>query len=86
MNITLENAVRLRELWESMVESFDKFRGICQDSMTKEEYRQFKYRTLGHIEPCLTEETEWFTEYDSRDSLEKIVTRAEEEQSEEEEE
>ena len=76
MNITSESAERLQELVQIMQESLDEFKHICKTAMTSSEYQQFKYRTLGHIEPALFEDSEWVTSYSSIDSLEKVANNA----------
>ena len=73
MNITKEKVERLQKLQEQIHEDLDEFKQICLDSMNCNKYNQFKYRTLGHIEPAVSEDTEWFTKYSSIDSLEKVV-------------
>lgn len=76
MNIDKENADRLQEIVQEMSKLLGEFKSICKDKMTREEYNLFKYRTLGHIEPALLEESEWVTQYSSIDSLEEIARKA----------
>jgi hypothetical protein len=76
MNVTQEQANRLVELREEIQERLGEFKQICRETMHKSEYDQFKYRTLGHIEPVVSEETEWVTRYSSTDSLESVAANA----------
>lgn len=76
MNLDAETADRLVEIARKMSELLGEFKEICRDNMERNEYEQFKYRTLGHLEPALNEETEWYTRYSSIDSLEKVAQEA----------
>jgi hypothetical protein len=78
MNINKEDAERLGEIVKEINERLDEFKHICRTSMSANEYQQFKYRTLGHIEPAVMKETEWITRYSSIDSLEQIAENASE--------
>jgi hypothetical protein len=75
MKITPENAARLKELVGEMIERLDEFKSIVKKAMPRYEYQQFKYRTLGNLEPGLIEESEWITSYSSI-SLEKVAENA----------
>ena len=86
MNIDKETASRLQEITGDMSNLLDEFKSICRRAMTSEEYRLFKYRTLGHIEPGLLENSEWVTTYSSIDSLEEVANKAADQSFEEEEE
>ena len=79
MNIDLENAQRLNELVGEIAERMDEFKQICRTAMSSNEYQQFKYRTLGHLEPGLLNDSEWITSYSAIDSLEKVAENALEE-------
>jgi hypothetical protein len=79
MNLNTEKAERLVEIASEMSELLSEFKRICRENMHSSEYDQFKYRTLGHLEPALNEETEWYTRYSSIDSLEKVAQNAVEE-------
>ena len=74
--MTTETADRMVEIVGEMTDLLSEFKQICRESMTRREYEQFKYRTLGHIEPALMEDTEWYTRYSSIDSLEKVAKNA----------
>lgn len=76
MNITAEKAKRLVEIAQEMASLLDEFKRICRNSMTSNEYEQFKYRCLGNLEPGLIEDSEWFIKYSSIDSLESIANNA----------
>ena len=76
MKINQENAKRLKEIAESLIEQLDEFKHICRNSMSSSEYQQFKYRCLGNLEPGLREDSEWVTRYSSIDSLEKVADNA----------
>jgi len=88
MDISSENAERLEEIQQEMLELLNEFKGICKTAMSRNEYEMFRYRTLAHIEPGLTFDSPWVTTYSSIDPLEKIVENAKDsaEDSEEEEE
>lgn len=66
-------AERLQEIVAEMTELLNEFKQICRQNMEPNQYQDFKYRTLGHIEPALMEETEWVTTYSSIESLEKVA-------------
>ena len=72
-NIDQETADRAQEVFAQLCENFNELRKIMRQSMTHEEYQNFKYRCLSHAEPALFEETEWVTRYSSITSLEKYV-------------
>ena len=76
MNISKEQAERLVELSRVILENLNEFKSICRETMERQEYEQFKYRTLGHIEPVVSEDHEWVTTYSSIDSLEKVAESA----------
>ncbi len=76
MNLDTEKAERLVEIVSEMSELLSEFKRICRENMHRSEYDQFKYRTLGHLEPALNEDTEWYTRYSSIDSLEKVAQEA----------
>jgi hypothetical protein len=76
MNVTQKQADRLVELHQEIQERLDEFKQICRKVMPPREYDQFKYRTLGHIEPVVSEGTEWVTRYSSLDSLQEIAANA----------
>lgn len=76
MNIDSSDARRAETIVDEILELVQEFKKIAKGAMSASEYEQFRYRTLGHLEPALTTETEWFTSrYDSRDPLSKIVER-----------
>jgi hypothetical protein len=79
MKISKDNAERLRQIALDMVELLSEFKQIARSSMSSHEYEQFKYRTLGHLEPGLIEDSEWVTSYSAIDSLEKVAENAGEE-------
>jgi len=76
MNISTEDAGRLNEIAEEMATLLGEFKDICRHSMSSNEYQQFKYRTLGHLEPGISDDHEWMTEYSSIDSLVKVAENA----------
>lgn len=76
MNISSDDARRLQQIQSEMVELLNEFKDICRSAMTPNEYQQFRYTTLGHLEPSLMDETEWVTTYSSIKSLEKIALDA----------
>ena len=84
--ISTEDAERLKEIAEEIAQLLNEFKGICRSCMSKSAYDQFKYRTLGHIEPTVSEDHEWMTSYSSIDSLEKVANNLEEIASDEDEE
>lgn len=71
--ITAEEAERLQEIAREVAELVDEFKGICRRCMSGPDYEHFKYRTLGHLEPAITEEHEWATRYSSIDPLETVA-------------
>ena len=73
MTITQAQADELKEIVEQMKEGLENFKAICRRTMSASEYQMFKYRTLGHLEPGLVEDSEWVTTYSSIDSLEKVA-------------
>ena len=76
MKISNENAERLGEIATEMAVLLDEYKNICRRAMEPQEYQQFKYRTLGHIEPVLNDDSEWVTKYSSLDSLAKVAAGA----------
>ncbi len=76
MNISSDQAERLTELHREIHDRVEEFKQICRETMETREYQQFKYRTLGHLEPGVSEDTEWVTKYSSIDSLEKVAEKA----------
>lgn len=89
-SISVEDAERLKEIAQEMAELLGEFKDICRANMSRNDYDQFKYRTLGNVEPGISEEHDWVTKYSSIDSLEKVAENlydiAEDEENEEEEE
>lgn len=79
MNISKDDADRLGEIATEMLKLLNEFKTICHQAMSLGEYQQFKYRTLGHLEPGLTDESEWITTYSSIDPLNKVAEKAAEE-------
>lgn len=73
MNPNLSQANRAAEIAQEIADLLGEFKQIARDTMTASEYQQFKYRTLGHIEPAVSKETEWVTRYSSLDSLEEVA-------------
>lgn len=71
--ITKTQAARLVEISNEINQMLEEFKGICRRTMNPVQYDQFKYRTLGHLEPALIEDSEWYTKYSSIDSLEKVA-------------
>ena len=59
MNISKENAERLGEIANEMIELLNEYRNICRNGMTPSEYERFRYNTLAHLEPGLTQENTW---------------------------
>ena len=76
MNIDKESAERLKEITEEIIDLLGEFKHTVRNAMTSEEYNRFKYRTLGHLEPGLMEDSEWVTTYSSIDSLESVAQDA----------
>lgn len=77
MKINKEDAERLRELYDSMMESFAEIKHILRNGMSPREHEDFRYKTLGFLEPGLTEDHTWVTRYSSIVPLDKIVEEAE---------
>jgi hypothetical protein len=75
---------QLLEIQQRIMNDVQEFKQICKELMSKSEYEQFKYRTLGHLEPAISEDTIWATKYSSIDSLEKVALRFGEEEEEDE--
>jgi hypothetical protein len=73
MNITPEQGKRAQEIAQEMAELLAEFKALARTVMEPAQYNQFKYRTLGHLEPGLLEESEWVTRYSSLDSLEEVA-------------
>jgi hypothetical protein len=78
-----ETHEKLLDCIQNIQENLEVFKKICRDIMSPEEYNQFKYRTLGHIEPVVYEDSEWSTKYASLDSLEEVAERFNFDESEE---
>lgn len=76
MNISQENAERLQELFEEINERVNEFKHICRQSMSNGEYEQFRYRTLGNLEPAIALDQPWVTTYSSIDCLEEVAQKA----------
>lgn len=77
--ITKAQATRLVEISNEMNQMLEEFKRICRNTMYPAQYDQFKYRTLGHLEPALFEDSEWYAKYSSIDSLEKVANNLMEE-------
>ena len=56
-----------------MIELLAEFKALAREVMPPQRYDQFKYRTLGHLEPAILEESEWVTRYSSITSLEAVA-------------
>jgi len=76
MNISVNDAERLAEIADEINELVDEFKQICRRTFERQEYDQFKYRTLGHLEPAVNDNHEWMTKYSSIDSLAKVAEKA----------
>lgn len=76
MNINQDDANRLKELHEEMVERLHEFKNICRSAMTPREWELFRYRTLAHLEPGLTADSEWITAYSSITPMDEVVDLA----------
>ncbi len=61
MNITEEQGRRAMEISEEMIALLDEFKKLAKSVMTDSEYQNFKYNTLGHLEPGLITDHAWFT-------------------------
>jgi hypothetical protein len=88
--ISIEDAERLKEISDEIIVLVNEFKDICRSCMSSSEYGQFKYRTLGRLEPAVMEDHEWMTQYSSIDSLEEVANKlygiAEEDEEDEEDE
>lgn len=66
---------KLLDCIENIQKNLGAFKKICRDIMSPEEYNHFKYRTLGHIEPVVYEDSEWYNRYSSLDSLPEVAEK-----------
>ena len=73
MEINQDNADRLQELFEEIHERVEEFKSICKRAMRPNEYEQFRYRTLGHLEPAIALDQPWVTTYSSIDCLDLMI-------------
>lgn len=71
--ITKENAERLKKISDEMNLLLEEFKSIYRAAVSPSKYQQFKYRTLGHLEPGLLADSEWYTKYSSIDPLESVA-------------
>lgn len=63
---------RLMEIVGEISELLHEFKTIVRGKFTPSEFELFKYRTLAHIEPGLSEESNWVAG-PGVDSLEKVA-------------
>jgi len=76
MKITSKNAEHLLELVGEIKERAEEFKELCREAKTPREYELFKYNCLGHLEPAISEDHEWFVKYSGITTLEKIAEDA----------
>ena len=73
MNINMDDANRLNELHNEMMEILNEFKDICRGAMTPREYEMFRYKTLAHLEPGLERDCEWVTTFSAITPLDAVV-------------
>lgn len=59
MDISKEDAQRLREIADEMNDLLNEYKGIVRSAMTHSEFDRFRYNTLANLEPGLTSDHTW---------------------------
>lgn len=79
MKISPSQAQRAHDIAQEISNLVAEFKDLARSVMSSGEYEQFKYNTLGHIEPGINKDTEWMTRYSSIRSLEQVAEDMEDE-------